>query len=42
MNAKPKIAVQLYSVHKYIDAVGLEKTLADVVQKLCLNNMVVS
>lgn len=30
MNAKPKIAVQLFSVHKYTDSVGLERTLADV------------
>ena len=30
MNEKPKIAVQLYSVHKYTDSVGLERTLADV------------
>ena len=30
MNAKPKIAVQLYSVHRYTDSVGLAKTLADV------------
>jgi hypothetical protein len=30
MNNKPKIAVQLYSINKYTDSVGLAKTLADV------------
>ena len=29
MNNKPEIAVQLYSINKYTDSVGLAKTLAD-------------
>ena len=32
MNVKPKIALQLYSVHDYTKQVGLEKTLADVAE----------
>ena len=29
MNGKPKIALQLYSLHKYTDSAGLARTLAD-------------
>ena len=29
MKPQPKIALQLYSIHKYTDSVGLARTLAD-------------